>query len=62
MPKFNGIAKIKMNDGSYLIRISDGDQEFDPMNEAEYRLSMIKPDFDNLPEGTWLPPAFRDKE
>lgn len=60
MAKSNGICKVKKKDGTYLVRVGDSDMEFDPMTEAEYRASLITPDFDHLEEGTWLPPGFSD--
>jgi hypothetical protein len=59
MTKFNGISKVKIDDGKFLVRITDGDMEFDPISEEEYRHSMMTPDFDDLSESEWLPARFK---
>lgn len=60
--KFTGICKKKDSNGVWHVRITDGDMEFDPITEADYRLSTYKPDFADLPECGWMPPSFEKSE
>lgn len=56
--KCTGICKKKSPDGVWYVRITDGDMEFDPITESEYRLSVMAPVFEDLPECDWMPPSF----
>jgi len=54
--KFTGICKQKGPDGVWYVRTTDGDMDFDPITESEYRLSMMTPKFEDLRECDWMPP------
>ncbi len=58
MATFNGVSKVKKSDGTYIVRITNGDMELEPIDERTYKMSMMKPYFDDLPEAEWLPPEF----
>ncbi|MDG1752585.1 MAG: hypothetical protein P8I03_13130 [Thalassotalea sp.] len=60
MAKFTGISKVKLNNGKYVVRVTDGDMEFDPITEQEYRFAAFKPEFEDLQESTWLPPSYKE--
>ena len=59
--KFTGICKKQGSDGIWYVRTTDGDIDFDPITESEYRLSMMKPSFEELGECDWMPPSFITK-
>ena len=59
--KFTGIAKVKLTDGSWVVRITDGDMELEPISKQEYILGAFQPDFDDLTESDWLPQCFNHK-
>ena len=60
MATFTGMSKVKLESGKYVVRITDGDMEFDPITEQEYRFAAYKPPFEDLSESTWLPPSYKE--
>ncbi len=58
--KWTGICKKQGPNGVWYVRITDGDMDFDPITEQEYRSAMITPKFEDLPECDWVPPGFAE--
>lgn len=44
-----------------MVRIADDDMEHEPVDERLYRLSLMQPSFDNLPECDWIPPESNEE-